>query len=78
MPRVRVRIHPTGHLEVQVEGLADDRCHALVDEAAARVGVIVQRRPLPPAPGGATVETNPSARRIDRASARIGSEPRCG
>ncbi len=25
MPRVRVRIHPTGHLEVQVEGLADDR-----------------------------------------------------
>jgi hypothetical protein len=78
MPRVRLRIHPTAHLEVQVEGLADDRCHALVDEAAARVGVIVQRRPLPPTPGGATVETYPSVRRLDRAFVRIGSEPRCG
>ena len=49
MPRLRLRIHPTGHLEVQVEGMTDDGCHALVDEAASRVGVILERRPLPPA-----------------------------
>ena len=47
MPRLRLRIHPTGHLEVQVEGLTDDQCRALVDEAAAGVGVIVERRPRP-------------------------------
>ena len=75
MPRLRLRIHPTGHLEVQVEGLTDDRCRALVDEAAARVGVIVERRPRPPAPGGAAVEGRPPACRGDRPSVRIGGEP---
>jgi hypothetical protein len=45
MPRVRVRIHPTGHLEVQVEGLADDRCHALVAEVD-RVRVDGDDRPI--------------------------------
>ena len=48
MPRLRLRIHPTGHIEVQVEGMTDDGCHALVDEAASRVGVILRRHPLPP------------------------------
>ena len=75
MPRLRLRIHPTGHLEVQVEGLTDDQCRALVDEAAARVGVILERRPLPPAPGGAAVEALPPAGRADRPSVRIGGEP---
>jgi hypothetical protein len=78
MPRVRLRIHPTGHLEVQVEGLTDDRCHALVDEAAARVGDIVQRGPLPPAPGGTAAEIGPPACGADRAAVRIGGESRCG
>jgi hypothetical protein len=73
MPRLRLRIHPTGHLEVQVEGLADARCRALVDEAAAWVGVIVERRPLPPAPSGAAVEGRLC--RADRPSVRIGGEP---
>ena len=44
MPRLRLRIHPTGHLEVEVEGMTDDGCHALVDEAASGVGVILERR----------------------------------
>jgi hypothetical protein len=74
MPRLHLRIHPTGHLEVQVEGLADARCRALIDEAAARVGVIVERRPLPPTPSGAAVEGLPRACRADRPSVRIGGE----
>jgi hypothetical protein len=75
MPRLRLRIQPTGHLEVEVEGLTDDRCHALVDEVAARVGVILERRPRPPAPGGAAVVGRPPVCRVDRPSVRIGGEP---
>ena len=75
MPRLRLRIHPTGHLEVQVEGLTDEGCHALVDEAASWVGVIVERRPLPPAPGGAAVGARSPACRVHRSSVRIGAEP---
>jgi len=36
MPRLRLRIHPTGHLEVQVEGLTREPCRVLVDDAAGR------------------------------------------
>ena len=75
MPRLRLRIHPTGHLEVQVEGLTREPCRALVDDAAAGVGVIVERRPLPPAPGGPAVEAGSPACRVDRSSVRIGAEP---
>jgi hypothetical protein len=76
MPRLRLRIHPTGHLEVQVEGVTDDRCHTLVDEAASRVGVILERRPLPPTPGA--VAAGGPRRRVDGSSARIGGEPSPG
>jgi hypothetical protein len=75
MPRVRVRIHPTGYLEVQVEGMADDGCHALVDEAAPWAGVIVERRPLPPDPSRAAVEARSSACRAQDSSIRIGRGP---
>jgi hypothetical protein len=78
MPRLRLRIHPTGHLEVQVEGMMDAGCHALVDEAAACVGVILERRPLPPPPGGATVATARPGGRVDGSSIRIGGEPSAG
>ena len=53
MPRVRVRIHPTGHLEVEIEGMTDDGCHALVDEAASWAGVEssgAHSGPIHPAP----------------------------
>ena len=75
MPRVRVRIHPTGHLEVQVEGMTDDGCHALVDEAASFVGVVLRRHPLPPAPRGAVVVDGCPARPIGGSSIRVGGEP---
>jgi hypothetical protein len=67
MPRVRVRIHPTGHLEVQVEGMTDDGCHALVDETAFFVGVVLRRHPLPPAPRGSRrwVSSPPDRRLVD-------------
>ena len=78
MPRVRVRIHPTGHLEVQVEGLTDTSCHALVDEAGSWAGVIVERRPLPPDPSRAAVETRSSASPPEGASVRIGRDPSTG
>jgi hypothetical protein len=78
MPRLRLRIHPTGHLEVQVEGLADDQCRALVDEAASRVGVILERRPLPPTPGGAAVAVGAPRGREQGSSIRIGDEPSVG
>jgi hypothetical protein len=78
MPRVRVRIHPTGHLEVQVEGMTDDGCHALVDEAASWAGVIVERRALPPDPSRATVETRSSARQPEGSSVKIGRDPSTG
>jgi hypothetical protein len=74
MPRLRLGIHPTGHIEVEVEGMTDDGCHALVDEAASRVGLIVQRRPRPPAPYGAAVERS-TPYRVDRACVRISGEP---
>lgn len=75
MPRVRVQIHPTGHLEVQVEGMAGDGCHALVDEAASWAGVIIHRRPRPPDPSGAAVEARSSAGRAEGSSLRIGRDP---
>jgi hypothetical protein len=80
MPRLRLRIYPTGHLEVQVEGMTDG-CEALVDEAASRVGVILERRPLPPTPGGAAgaaVVAGRPGRRVDGSSVRIASEPSAG
>jgi hypothetical protein len=78
MLRVRVRIHPTGHLEVQVEGLTDAGCHALVDEAASWAGVIVERRALPPDPSRAAVETRRSASPAEGATVRIGRDPSTG
>jgi hypothetical protein len=74
MPRLRLRIHPTGYLEMQVEGMTDG-CQALVDEAALRVGVILERRPLPPPPGGAAVAVSCPSRRVDSSSIRIADEP---
>jgi hypothetical protein len=66
MARIRLRIHRTGHVEAQVEDVSDDRCHALIEEAAAPLGVILTRRPTPPPPGGgatrARVPTAPRAR----------------
>jgi hypothetical protein len=73
-----VRIHPTGHLEVEIEGLTDAGCHALVDEAASWAGVIVERRALPPDPSRAAVEARSSARRAEHASLRIGRDPCTG
>jgi hypothetical protein len=78
MPRVRVRIHPTGHLEVQVEGMTDDGCHALVDETASWAGVIVERRALPPDPSRPAVEARSWARRAEGSSLRIGRDPCTG
>ncbi len=78
MPRVRVRIHPTGHLEVQIEGMTDDGCHALVDETASWAGVIVKRHTLPPDPSRAAVETRNSASPPEGASVRIGRDPSTG
>jgi hypothetical protein len=78
MPRVRVRIHPTGHLEVEIEGLTDAGCHALVDEAASWAGVIVERRALPPDPSLAAVETRSSAGPREGASVRMGRDPSTG
>jgi hypothetical protein len=77
MPRVRVRIHPTGHLEVQVERMTDEGCHALVDEAASWAGVIVERRALPPDPSRVAVETRSSASPPEGA-VRIGRDPCTG
>jgi hypothetical protein len=77
MPRLRLRIYPTGHLEVQVEGMTNG-CEALVDEAAERVGVIVERRPLPPPPGGAGVAAGCPSHRIDNSAIRIAGEPSAG
>jgi hypothetical protein len=77
MPRVRVRIHPTGHLEVQIEGLTDAGCHALVDETASWAGVIVERRALPPDPSRPDVEARRSASRPEGA-VRIGRDPATG
>jgi hypothetical protein len=78
MPRVRVRIHPTGHLEVQIEGMTDDGCHALVDETASWAGVIVKRRALPPDPSRPAVEARSSACRAEGSSLRIGRDPCTG
>jgi hypothetical protein len=77
MPRLRLRIYPTGHLEVQVEGMTDG-CEALVDEAASRVGVILERRPLPPAPGGVAAAAGRPNHRVDGSSIRIAGEPSTG
>jgi hypothetical protein len=77
MPRVRVRIHPTGHLEVQIEGMIDDGCHALVDETASWAGMLVERCALPPDPSRAAVEARRSARRPEGA-VRIGPDPSTG
>jgi hypothetical protein len=77
VPRLRLRIYPTGHLEVQVEGITDG-CEALVDEAASRVGVILERRPVPPAPGGAAGAAGRPSRRVDGSSVRIAGEPSAG
>jgi hypothetical protein len=78
MPRVRVRIHPTGHLEVEIEGLTDTGCRALVDEAASWAGVIVERRALPPDPSRPAVEARSSACRAEGSSLRIGRNPCTG
>lgn len=78
MPRVRVRIHPTGHLEVQIEGMTDDGCHALVDEAASGVGVILERRPLPPCPSRTAVVRAEAGRRVEDSAIHIGEAPSAG
>ncbi len=78
MPRLHLRIHPTGHIEVQVEGMTDDGCHALVDEAASRVGVILRRHPLPPAPRGVAVTDGCAGRRVEGSAIRIGDTPSAG
>ena len=78
MPRVRVRIHPTGHLEVEIEGMTDAGCHGLVDEAASWAGMIVERRALPPDPSRAAVEARSSASPRDGASVRIGQDASTG
>jgi hypothetical protein len=76
MPRVRVRIHPTGHLEVEIEGLTDTGCHALVDETASWAGVIIERRALPPDPSRPAVEARCSAGRAeDSSTVRTGRDP---
>jgi hypothetical protein len=77
MPRVRVRIHPTGHLEVEIGGMTDVGCHTLVDEAGSWAGVIVERRALPPDPSRAAVEARSSASRPEGA-VRIGRDPSTG
>ena len=77
MPRLRLRIHPTGHVEVEVEGM-DDRCHALVDEAASGVGVILERRPLPPRPSGTAVVRAEAGRRVEDSAIHIGDAPSAG
>jgi hypothetical protein len=78
MPRVRVRIHPTGHLEVEIEGLTDAGCHALIDEAASWAGMLVERRALPPDPSRPAVETRSSASRPEGASVGIGRDSSTG
>jgi hypothetical protein len=78
MPRVRVRIHPSGHLEVEIEEMTDDGCHAFVDEAGSWAGVIVERRALPPDPSRAAVETRSSTSPREGASVRIGRDPSTG
>ena len=55
-----------------------DGCEALVDEAASRLGVILERRPLPPAAGGAAVAAGRPGHRVDGSSIRIASEPSAG
>ena len=77
VPRLRLRIYPTGYLEVQVEGMTDG-CEALVDEAASRVGVILERRPLPPTPGGAAGAAGRPNRRVDGSAIRIAGEASAG
>jgi hypothetical protein len=77
MPRVRLRIHPTGHVEVEVEEM-DDRCHALVEETASGVGVILTRRPLPPGPGRAAAVGREAGRRVAASPIRIGDGPSAG
>jgi hypothetical protein len=78
MPRVRVRIHPTGHLEVEIEGMTDAGCHALIAEAGSWAGIIVERRALPPDPSRAAVETRRSASPPEGATVRIGRDPSTG
>jgi hypothetical protein len=77
MPRLRLRIHPTGHVEVEVEGMGDG-CHALVEEAAAGVGVILERRPLPPGPSGVGIVGGDAGRRAEGSAIRIGDAPSAG
>ncbi len=77
MPRLRVRIHPTGHVEVEVEGM-EDGCHALVEEAASGVGVILERRPLPPGPGRAAAVGRDAGRRVEGSAIHIGDAPSAG
>jgi hypothetical protein len=78
MPRLRLRIHPTGHIEVEVEGMTDDGCHALVDEAASGVGVILERRPMPPGPGRAAAVSADAGRRVGGSAIRIADAPSAG
>jgi hypothetical protein len=75
MPRLRLRIHPTGHVEV--EGI-EDGCHALVEEAASGVGVILEGRPLPPDPGRAAAGGRDAGHRVESSAIRIGDAPSAG
>jgi hypothetical protein len=77
MPRLRLRIHPTGHVEVEVEGMGEG-CHALVEEAASGVGVILERRPWPPGPGRAVDVSGSPAGRAEASAIRIGGAPSAG
>jgi hypothetical protein len=56
----------------------DDGCHALVDEAASGVGVILERRPLPPTPGGAAVAVGAPRGPAQGSSIRSDDEPSVG
>jgi hypothetical protein len=74
MPRVRLRIHPTGHVEMEIDGM-DEGCHALVEETASGVGVILERRLLPPGPGHAGVTAGRVGRQVEGSALRLGGTP---
>jgi hypothetical protein len=53
-------------------------CHALVEEAASGVGVILERRPWPRGPGRAVDVSGSPAGRAEASAIRIGGAPSAG